>query len=82
MDEARRTNVLLEDLLSKFQFFGEGLTDVRQTVYRLEATNKQEHERLDSRLDQLETSNSKEHQLMMQMIKELNEEQANLKRAK
>jgi hypothetical protein len=32
MDEARRTNILLEEMLSKFNAFGEGLCDIRKIV--------------------------------------------------
>lgn len=71
MDEARRTNILLEEMLSKFHAFGEGLCDIRKIVQK----HDDRFERLECRLDRLEASNSQEHRLMMQMIKELHEEQ-------
>lgn len=68
MDESKRTNILLEELMSQFRAFGEGLQGLR--------------EEMNVRFDKLENQNQQEHQLMMQMIKELNEEQIKLKRAK
>jgi hypothetical protein len=68
MDESKRTNILLEELMSQFRVFGEGLQGLR--------------EEMNVRFDKLENQNQQEHQLMMQMIKELNEEQIKLKRAK
>ena len=35
-DEARRANVLMEQMLSKFDVFGESLSDVRERVGRIE----------------------------------------------
>jgi len=84
MDEARRTNILLEDMLSKFDAFGEGLCDIRKIVQKHDERFDQLEGRLDrveGRLDHLEKTNSQEHHLMMQMIKELHEEQVNIKRA-
>ena len=77
MDEVRGTNVLLENVVSQFQVFGEGLIDIRRIVDshsdrfdRLETRM----DRLEMRFDHLEATSSKEHHLMLQMIKELNEE--------
>lgn len=67
MDEARRTNILLEDMLSKFNAFGEGLCDIRRIVQK----HDERFDQLEGRLDRLEAANSQEHRLMMQMIKEL-----------
>jgi len=35
-DEARRANVLMEQMLSKFDAFGESLSDVRERISRIE----------------------------------------------
>jgi len=35
-DEARRANVLMEQMLSKFDTFGESLSDVRECISRIE----------------------------------------------
>ncbi len=36
LDESRRTNVLMEQMLSKFDTFGESLSAVRERVERIE----------------------------------------------
>ena len=82
MDEARRTNILLEEMLFKFNAFGEGLYDIRKIVQKHDDRFEQLEcgfKRLEYRLDRLEASNSQEHRLMMQMIKGLHEEQVNIR---
>ena len=67
--------ILLEDLRSQFRVFGEGLRALNEKVDKgfLEVND---------RIDRFEHQNHQEHRLMLQMIKELNEEQSKLKKAK
>jgi hypothetical protein len=68
--------VLIEDLLSKFRTFGEGLDGLREEMNC--RFNQLEH-KFDSHIDQ----NREEHQQLMQMIKELDKEvQVEIKRVK
>ncbi len=82
-DEARRTNVLLEELMSQFRTFGEGLDGLRDEFkgFKQEINHRfnQLEQKLDSHIDQ----NRQEHQQLMQMVKELDKEvQVEIKRVK
>jgi Sec-independent protein translocase protein TatA len=75
MDD-NKVAVLLEDLLSKFRTFGEGLVGLRE-----EMNNRFNHleQKLDTHIDQ----NRQEHQQLIQMVKELDKEvQVEIKRVK
>jgi len=58
----------LEDIKSQLRVLGEGMQML--------------NEKMDSKFAALESANSEEHRLIMQMVRELSEEQQKLKRAK
>jgi hypothetical protein len=76
--EDSKVAVLLEDIKAQFHVFGEGLQMVNEKVDKGFQEMKEFREEVNTKFDQ----NHREHQLMMQMIKELSEEQIKLKRAK
>ena len=67
--------ILLEDLRSQFKIFGEGLEMLNNKVDK-------GFLQLNTRLDRHIAENRQEHQKMIQMIKDLNEEQNELKKIK
>lgn len=74
--------VLLEDIKSQFQVFGDGFQILNE---KIDAQGQKLSDKIDSlnqRVISLEVSNSNEHLLILQMLKELSEEQQKLKRAK
>ena len=76
--EDSKVAVILEDLRSQFRVFGEGLQMLNEKVDQVD--NKVDA--LDKRLERHEIKNEEENRLLMQMIRELSEEQKKLKRAK
>jgi len=75
MDD-NKVAVLLENLMSQFRTFGEGLDGLREEV-------KQFREETNNRFEKLEIQNRLEHQQLMQMVKELDKEvQVEIKRVK
>ena len=62
--------VILEDLRSQFKVFGEGLQMVNDKIDRVEQKVDQVEHKLDAHIEQ----NHQEHQQLMQMIKELDNE--------
>lgn len=88
MDDSK-VAVLLEDIKSQFRVLGDGLQMLNE---KIDAQGQKLNEKIDSvdhrltsvdqRLASLEVSNSNEHRLILQMIKELSDEQQQLKRAK
>lgn len=83
--EDSKVAVLIEDLLAKFQVFGEGLDALRVEVRQNAEENRKEHEqnrREHQQMMQMFEQNSKEHKQMMQSIQELNNFQIELKRVK
>jgi hypothetical protein len=76
--EDSKVAVLLEDIRAQFRVFGEGLQLLNEKVDRGFQEMKEFREEANAKFDQ----NYQQHQLMMQMIKELNAEQIKLKRAK
>ena len=70
--------VILEDIRAQFKVFGEGLQMLNEKVNNIDQKLDTHIEENRRQFDQ----NQQEHQLIMQMIKELNEEQSKLKRAK
>ena len=67
-DELRRTNVLLEKLMSQFGTFGEGLQQLNDKMDVHLEENRKEFKRVQNSLDR----NHQEHQLLKQMIDDLN----------
>lgn len=76
--EDSKVAVLLEDIRSQFRVFGEGLQMINEKVDKIDQKLDTHIEENRRQFDQ----NRQDHLLMMQMIKELNEEQVKLKRAK
>ena len=74
MDD-NKVAVLLENLMSQFRTFGEGLDGLREDV-------KQFREETNNRFDKLEMQNRQEHLQLMQAIKETDTEVQELKRVK
>lgn len=66
-DEQRRTNVLLEQLMSQFNTFSEGLTLLNDKMDTHIEENHKEFTMIQTGLDR----NHQEHQLLKQMIKEI-----------
>ena len=88
MDD-NKVAVLLEDLMSQFRTFGEGLQLLNDKVDNGFDSLNGRVDRLESRMDRLEgkltglqESNTQEHQQLMQMIKELDTEVFQIKRVK
>lgn len=75
--------VLLEDLMSKFQTFGEGLELLNEKVDKgFKELRKEMNSRFDG-VDKRFEENRQEHQQLMQMVKELDHEvQFEIKRVK
>lgn len=67
-DEQRRTNVLLEQLMSQFNIFGEGLAQLNVKMDAHIEENQKEFKMVQSGFDR----NHQEHQLLKQMIEDLN----------
>lgn len=83
--EDSKVAVILEDLRSQFRVFGEGLQALNEKVDKIDQKLDAHIEENRRQFDQnaLEhRQNAQEHRLMLQMIKELNEEQTKLKQAK
>lgn len=75
MDDTR-VAILLEDLMSQFRIFGEGQESLRDDL-------KKFRDEINARLEKSDLQNRQEHQQLMQMIKELdNEVQVEIKRIK
>ncbi|MGE5606077.1 MAG: hypothetical protein ACM3YE_10330 [Bacteroidota bacterium] len=66
MDD-QKAAVLLEDLRAQFRTFGEGLQSLNDKV-------DQGFETLNNRMDRMEANNHQEHQQLLLMISELNQE--------
>jgi septal ring factor EnvC (AmiA/AmiB activator) len=67
-DELRRTNVLLEELMSQFRAFGEGLQQLNDKMDIHLEENRKEFKMVHNSLDR----NHQEHQLLKQMVDDLN----------
>lgn len=90
--EDSKVAVILEDLRSQFRVFGEGLQMLNEKVDRIDnkvnvLDNKvnvldNKVNALDKKLERHEIKNEEDNRLLMQMIRELSEEQQKLKRAK
>ncbi len=66
-DEQLRTNVLLEELMSQFRTFGEGLQLLNDKVDR--GFNE-----LNQRIDKLDENNRQEHKQIMRAVQDLDSE--------
>jgi len=78
MDD-QKVAVLIEDLMSKFRTFGEGLQSLNEKFDTHIEENRKEFKAIQNGLDR----NHLEHHQLMQMVKELdNEVQTELKRVK
>ena len=81
MDDTK-VAVLMEDIKSQFRVLGDGLQMLNEKIDAQGQKLSAKIDSLDHRVISLEVSNSNEHRLILQMIKELSEEQQKLKRAK
>jgi len=91
MDDAK-VAVILEDLRSQFKVFGEGLQLLSEKADKIDDKVNVLDKKVDSleihamsfveKLERHILENTDQHHLMMQMIKELSDEQLKLKRAK
>jgi hypothetical protein len=80
--EDSKVAVLLEDIRSQIRTIGEGLQILDEKFIRGYQEMNANFSKLEARFDRFENQNQQEHRLMMQMIKELGEEQQKLKKAK
>lgn len=81
--EDSKVAVLLEEIRSHFCVLGEGFETLRDKVDGLDGKVdglERKVDGLEMKVDQGFAQNQREHQQMMQMIMELNEEQMKLKR--
>jgi hypothetical protein len=84
MDDSK-VAVLLEDIRSQFRVFGEGLQMLNEKVDGIDikvGSVGSKVENLELEMKRQFRENSDEHKLILQMIRELNEEQLKIKRAK
>ena len=82
MDD-HKVAVLLKELRSQFQTFGEGLQLLNDKVDKGFDTLNNRMDKMETRMDRMEANNCQEHQQLMQMIKELDKEvQVEIKRVK
>ena len=81
MDD-NKVAILLEDLMSQFRTFGEGLQLLNDKVDKDFQEVKTEINSLKLELTNLKTENRQEHQQLRQMIKELDTEVVQIKRIK
>ncbi|HBE79161.1 MAG TPA: hypothetical protein DDW65_15510 [Firmicutes bacterium] len=84
MDD-NKVAVLLEDLMSQFRTFGEGLQPLNDKVDRVETKVDNLDTKLDAHIEENRHNfekNCQEHQQLMQMVKELDTEVIQIKRIK
>jgi hypothetical protein len=81
--EDNKVAILLEELQKQFMTFGEGLELLTTKVDKgFEDVNKR-IDKLETKMDRSEITNRQEHQQLMQMVKELDQEvQVEIKRVK
>ena len=85
--EDSKVAVLLEDIRSQIRIFGEGLqmldekfsSKFQEMDVRFDRMDVR-FDRMESRFNSFEHQNQQEHRFMMQMIRELGEEQLKLKK--
>lgn len=73
MDD-NKVAVLLEDLRAQFRTFGEGLQLLNDKVDNGFDTLNNRMDKMETRMDRMEANNHQEHQQLMQMVKELDQE--------
>lgn len=73
--EDNKVAVLIEDLMAKFNTFGDGLNGLREELQKF-------REEINNRFDKLEIQNRQEHYQLMQLIKQTDIEVQELKRIK
>ena len=66
--------VLLEDLRAPFRTFGEGLQMMNEKMDKGFETLNNRMDKLETRLDRMETSNRQEHQQIILAVKDLDNE--------
>ena len=71
-DEERRTNILLEQLMSQFRTFGEGLDSLRDEFKEFKQDMSGFKNDSITRLDRIEYKNKLDHTEMIQAIHDLN----------
>lgn len=81
MDDTK-VAVLLEDLMSQFRTFGEGLQLLNEKVDKGFQEVKTEIDSLKLEITSLKAENRQEHQQLQQMVKELDTEVVQIKRIK
>jgi hypothetical protein len=84
MDD-NKVAVLMEDLISQFRTFGEGLQLLNDKVDRVETKVDNLDTKLDAHIEENSHNfekNRQEHQQLMQMVKELDTEVIQIKRIK
>jgi hypothetical protein len=81
--EDSKVAVLLEDLLSKFRTFGEGLVGLSDQLKEFREETNNRFSCLEQKLTNHILENREEHKQLMQMIQELDKEvQVEIKRVK
>ena len=73
MDD-KRVAVLLEDLMAKFNTFGEGLEMLNDKVDKGFDTMNNRMDKLEARMDRMEADNQRDHKQIIQAIQDLNSE--------
>jgi hypothetical protein len=78
MDD-NKVAVLIEDLMSRFRVFGEGLQGLRDDLNNFKEENRQEHQQMMARMDRFHGENHQEHQQLKQMVQDLAIDQKEIK---
>jgi hypothetical protein len=78
MDD-NKVAVLIENLMSQFRTFGEGLQQLNDKMDRHILENSQEFQKITERMDRMTMENRQDHQQLNQMIHELVTDQAEIK---
>ncbi|MCL6590867.1 MAG: hypothetical protein K6U80_13065 [Firmicutes bacterium] len=83
--EDNKVQVLLEDLRSQFRIFGDGLQFVLEKIDKLDQRVERIEHKLDSHIEENRRDfegNRRDHQQIIQAVKELDTEVVTLKRVK
>jgi hypothetical protein len=70
MDD-NKVAVLIENLLSQFRSFGEGLQQLNDKIDRTITENRREHQQMIERMDRIVGENRQDHLQLKQMVREL-----------
>jgi putative component of toxin-antitoxin plasmid stabilization module len=79
MDD-NKVAVLIEDLMSQFRTFGDGLQQINDKMDQHILENRQEFQKITERMDHLAMENRQDHQQLNLMIRELAVDQAEIKK--